>query len=82
MDAIEPIIAEIEDYCRESGMAESTFGRRAVNDGKFVSRIRGGGGMTTRTLARVRRFIGEHAKPADKPAADGEMMMSTTYFTR
>jgi len=40
-------------------MAESTFGRRAVNDGKFVSRLKGGGRVTTATVTRVRAFIQE-----------------------
>ena len=37
------LLDEIRRFCREQGMAESTFGRRAVNDGKFVGRIRDGG---------------------------------------
>src|SRR5580698_6573462 len=37
------ILEEISAYCRREGMAESTFGRRAVNDGKFVNRLRFGG---------------------------------------
>ena len=28
------LLQEISDYCRQTGLAESTFGRRAVNDGK------------------------------------------------
>ena len=38
-------------------MAETTFGRHAVNDGKFVSRLRGGGKVTPETAARVRSFM-------------------------
>ena len=30
------LLQEISDYCRHSGLAESTFGRRAVNDGKLT----------------------------------------------
>ena len=29
------LLIEIADYCRQTGLAESTFGRRAVNDGKL-----------------------------------------------
>ena len=36
------ILQEISDFCRQSGLAESTFGRRAVNDGKLASRLRNG----------------------------------------
>jgi len=30
------LLQEISDYCRQTGLAESTFGRRAVNDGKIA----------------------------------------------
>jgi len=53
----EQLLTEISDYCRRVGMAESTFGRRAVNDGKLVSRLRIGGRITTDTAERVRSFI-------------------------
>jgi SAM-dependent methyltransferase len=56
----EQLLGEISDYCRKVGMAESTFGRRAVNDGKFVSRLRIGGRITTETVERVRSFIQQH----------------------
>src|SRR5436190_7929475 len=41
-------------------MAESTFGRRAVNDGKLVGRLRIGGRVTMETVERVRTFMSEH----------------------
>jgi hypothetical protein len=50
------LLHEISNYCRTAGMAESTFGQRAVNDGKFVSRLRNGGRVTLTTLERVRNF--------------------------
>src|SRR5216684_6869455 len=56
----EQLLSEIADYCRRVGMAESTFGRRAVNDGKLVSRLRIGGRVTMETVERVRRFMSEH----------------------
>ena len=71
MDDAPALINDIEDYCRRQGMAESTFGRLAVNDGKFVSRVRAGGRVTTRTLARIQDFMAEtHASsPATAPSA-------------
>ena len=51
------LLQEISDYCRHSGLAESTFGRRAVNDGKLTTRLRNGGRITTDTLDRIRAFI-------------------------
>ncbi len=59
MDEQSLFISEIETYCRNTGIAESTFGRRAVNDGKFVSRLREGGGVTTATVSRVRKYLSE-----------------------
>jgi SAM-dependent methyltransferase len=54
------LLQEISDYCRQAGLAESTFGRRAVNDGKLTSRLRNGGRITTETLDRIRTFMTIH----------------------
>ena len=70
------LLQEIADYCRHSGLAESTFGRRAVNDGKLTARLRNGGRITTETLDRIRgfmdnnRMVANTARPAiiDRPA--------------
>jgi hypothetical protein len=51
------LLEEIASFCRRRGMAESTFGRKVVNDGKFVSRLRFGGNLTTRTVDRIRMFM-------------------------
>ena len=51
------LLAEIEAFLRCRRMNEHTFGRLAVNDGKFIARIRGGGGVTLRTASRVRKFM-------------------------
>jgi hypothetical protein len=58
----EVLLREIGGYCRRVGMAESTFGRLAVNDGKLVSRLRFGGRVTLGTVERVHSFI-EHHQP-------------------
>ena len=42
------------------GVAESTFGRRAVNDGKFVARLRDGARITPETLQRVSEYLHRH----------------------
>src|SRR5579883_780958 len=60
------LLQEISDYCRQRGLAESTFGRRAVNDGKLASRLRNGGRITTDTLDRIRAFM---AQGQDDPPA-------------
>ena len=64
VDAIDEqraLIEDIETFCRRHGMAESTFGKQVVNDGKFVGRLRDGKRVTTVTVARVRRFLTERA---------------------
>jgi hypothetical protein len=53
----EQLLAEISAFCQRAGMAESTFGRRVVNDGKLVTRLRFGGRITTHTVDRVRSYI-------------------------
>ena len=60
----EAILREISDFCRETGLAESTFGRRAVNDGKLASRLRNGGRITTDTLDHIRAFMAENRGPS------------------
>src|ERR1700681_1086010 len=61
------ILGEIRDYCRATQTAESTFGRRVVNDGKLVSRLSDGARITTGTLDKVRAYLSEYrgASPAE-----------------
>ncbi len=54
------LLKEVGAYCSQAGLAESTFGRLAVNDGKLVARLRDGGRITRRTLDRVRSYISDH----------------------
>ena len=65
------LLREISDYCRGAGLAESTFGRLAVNDGKFVGRLRDGGAVTAQTIERVRRYITQETSAA----SDGGSVM-------
>jgi hypothetical protein len=62
------LLQEISDYCRQTGLAESTFGRRAVNDGKLASRLRHGGRITTETLDRIRSFMATNRNMVARPA--------------
>src|SRR5579863_1929058 len=61
------LLQEISDYCRQAGLAESTFGRRAVNDGKLTARLRNGGRITTDTLDRINGFITAHPPQGPRP---------------
>src|SRR5258708_10598468 len=51
------ILSQISEFCRQADMAESTFGRRAVNDGKLVHRLREGKRITIDTLDRILAYI-------------------------
>src|SRR5271163_100295 len=62
------LLQEISDYCRQTGLAESTFGRRAVNDGKLAARLRNGGRITTDTLDRIHGFMTAHPAQGQRPA--------------
>lgn len=61
MTAQSQLVAEIEAFLRNRKISESTFGRLAVNDGKFMKRMRAGGNLTVKTIERVREYISSHA---------------------
>ncbi|MBV9152253.1 MAG: hypothetical protein JO204_10815, partial [Alphaproteobacteria bacterium] len=65
----EALLRDIAEFCRDAGIAESTFGRLAVNDGKLVSRLRLGGRVTAETAERARAFIADRASPRGNGAA-------------
>ena len=67
---VDEILQDIAAYCQRTGLAESTFGRRAVNDGKLVQRLREGGRITTDTFDRIRLFM------AQKPTGRSSLMPS------
>ncbi|HEY1154505.1 MAG TPA: hypothetical protein VGE73_11675 [Pseudolabrys sp.] len=62
----EVLLQEIATFCRQRGLAESTFGRRAVNDGKLAARLRNGGRITTDTLERIRSFMAESGQGGEE----------------
>jgi hypothetical protein len=53
----EALLRDVEAFCRREGIAETTFGREAVNDGKLCARLRGGGNVTLETAGRIRDYI-------------------------
>jgi SAM-dependent methyltransferase len=64
MTDAETLLAQIEEACRRLKIAQTTFGRRAVNDGKLVNRLQQGGRVTLQTVDRVHRFIAEQGGPS------------------
>jgi len=69
MSTQEQLLLEIETFLSSRQMAETTFGRMAVNDGKFVARLRRGGNMTISTVSKVRHFISV-ARSSNLPEAE------------
>ena len=68
MSTIAALLSEIEAFCKEAGIAEATFSTRAVNDGKFVGRLREGANVTVALVDRVRAYIAaERAKATPAP---------------
>jgi hypothetical protein len=55
---------KIDHHCRERGISPSTFGRKVVNDGKLVARLRAGKSIQMDTFQRI-----EEALNADAGAA-------------
>jgi len=53
------IIDIIETHCGKTGMAVSTFGRKAVNDGKLITRLKDGKPISIDTYNRILAFIEE-----------------------
>jgi SAM-dependent methyltransferase len=68
----ETLLREISEYCRRANLAESTFGRLAINDGKLVRRLRDGGRITTDTFDRIQAFMAKG--PAH--AGNGDVLMA------
>jgi hypothetical protein len=59
-------LAESAAYMAARKIAESTFGRLAVNDSNFLERVRAGN-VTLRTIEKAREFM------RSNPAADPTM---------
>ena len=68
MTSVAALIAEFEAFCLEFGIAETTFGRKAVNDGKFMLRLRSSGKAGFVTVGRAREFM--DAERARRAAAN------------
>ncbi len=81
MKESDALIREIEAYCRRKGTAESTFGRRAVNDGKFVSRLREGKSVTLRTLNRVRTYMHDNPPSGNGTTRGNDVADATAPLT-
>lgn len=57
------LLAEVEAYLVATGMGASTFGKRTLNDGHAVRRMREGRPITSRNMSLIRRFMAENPPP-------------------
>lgn len=61
MSETHQLLHEIETFIGSARMAASTFGRKAVNDGKLVGRLRSGSTVTLEKASRIRSFMREQS---------------------
>ncbi|HEY8593286.1 MAG TPA: hypothetical protein VIL42_10555 [Sphingomicrobium sp.] len=66
------LLAEIEQFLKRTGMAASTFSKRATASFSFVSKLRQGQVVRARTAVRVRRYMSEYMAGPTPGAADCE----------
>lgn len=64
MTSTDDLLSRIRAFCAERKMAETTFGRLAVNDGKLVGRLQDGGTISLRTLARIESTLAQEQPEA------------------
>ena len=76
------LLEAIRTFCRQHGMAETTFGRRAVNDRKFVGRVRDGARISLRTLQKVEAFMAKTTSEVEKPFVIGSGMQTESDTTQ
>lgn len=62
------LLARIDAYRAATGKSDSAVGKEALNDDKFVKRIREGGGFNVNTYQRVIDWL-EAQEPASAGAA-------------
>jgi hypothetical protein len=56
--------ADILSFLQRTGMERTRFGRNAVNDGNFLSRLENGRNPTLTTMDRVRAYLDDQTKAA------------------
>jgi len=70
---------EIEDFLKRTGMKQSRFGREALGDPGFVSRIRSGKDVTLGTIQKCSEFMAHYrsrdAKSDTRLAGRGSLVL-------
>ncbi len=60
MSTIDDLLGDIDQFCRKQKISRSTFGLRAINDGKLVNRLIDGKGITLKTINRIEQYLDDH----------------------
>jgi predicted transcriptional regulator len=80
------LLAEIEAYRARSGIDRTSFGRQAMNNGNFITRLEHGTIPTLSTIDRVRAFINDNTKATQPKRTKREiirhLIATTTYDSR
>jgi len=63
---VKKLLTEIEAYCARSQITPTAFGKRAMNDGNFVHRLRDGRIPGITTIERINTYIARHSKAVTK----------------
>ncbi len=61
------LLEEVEAYLLATGMGPTTFGKKTLNDGHAVRRMREGLPITSKNMSKMRAFM---AANPPKPSAD------------
>jgi len=56
------LLAEIEAYCKLTGIDRTTFGIQALNDGHFIARVEQGRIPKIPTMDRIREHMARKTK--------------------
>jgi hypothetical protein len=59
MSTWDDVLTEISRFCEEQGIAETTFGRLAVNNSRFVQNVRKENARGS-TIWRAQRYMAKH----------------------
>jgi hypothetical protein len=61
---MEPLLLEIEAFCKANGLSETRFGELALGDKPFISQLRAGRDLRVSTVEKIRAFMSEYRRAA------------------
>lgn len=64
MDDRDKLLIEIDRFLAKTGMAETTFGQKAVRNWRIVEQLKHGSNVGINTIARLREFMRSYGSVA------------------